>query len=239
MASRLGADLWLTQIGLVQVALLGLEACLTWSLVKSEAGGGWRNRARALGLAEFSFRELGIALVVSALACLFMKYLWSPYLGMPGVAWLSELPFFELPDWHYQRSRPPELSAMATLMVVMLSTNVFCEEVFFRGSLFARAERFAGRHTWIVNGLLFIAYHVFQPAKTYAFFPTGLTLAGYYGWRRNLGVAMVLHLALNPMGTLSSALGAVDPLFLRTRNRTSAHEKCRAILPMPVGSERT
>jgi membrane protease YdiL (CAAX protease family) len=64
-------------------------------------------------------------------------------------------------------------------MIAMLGTNIFSEEVFFRGYLF-RKSLFLGRWTWIANGLLFIAYHIFQIPLTYAIFPVGLMVSGYF-----------------------------------------------------------
>ena len=105
------------------------------------------------------------------------------------VEWLA------LPRWHFQRSDgftqlAPALGAFA------LVANVVCEELWFRGYLQDKL-RFLGRGSWIVAGLLFTLYHVFEAPIAYPGVLGALALAGLWATRRNLWSCMLLHALLN------------------------------------------
>ena len=78
--------------------------------------------------------------------------------------------------------------------------GVNVDVLFFRGDFFQKTEIFPRRHTWIVNGLLLIAYPIFQSSITYALFSMGLVMAGYYSWRRDVYGVILLHFLLNLLG---------------------------------------
>ena len=57
----------------------------------------------------------------------------------------------------------------------MTGSNVFAEEIYFRGFLLERLK-FLGNFAFVVNGILFIGYHVFQIPITYPLIPFGLLI---------------------------------------------------------------
>ena len=198
IAHTFNVNLWFTQIGLIFVFLFLVEGILAWKLVDSTGTASRAEKCKALGLVKPSFKELGIALIFGVISVMVVK-LYKVYIGDSFMAYLQEIPLLSLPEWHYQMTQPPPMSSgqQVLLIVSLLLPNVFFEELFFRGYLFSKTEELVGKYTWIVNGLLFIAYHIFQPAITYALFPMGLVMAGYYSWRRNLYGIMLIHLLLN------------------------------------------
>jgi len=201
LANALGSNLWFTQVGLIFVFLFLLEGVLAWKLVDSTGQASKAEKCKMLGLIKPSIKELGIALVC-AMGALVVVHIYKAYIGLAFMEYLGKIPLFSLPEWHYQKISPPPMSSGQQIILIlgMLLPNVFFEELFFRGYLFHKTEVFTGKYTWIVNGLLFIAYHIFQPSITYALFPMGLVMAGYYSWRRNLYGVMLIHFFLNLLG---------------------------------------
>ena len=201
LTTLLGSHLWFTQLGLIFVFLFLLEGFLAWTLVDSTGQASKGEKCKMLGLTKPSLKELGIALLY-AVAALVVVHVYKAYIGLALIDYLSEIPLLSLPEWHYQKLSPPPMSSgqQVILILCLLLPNVFFEELFFRGYLFQKTEVFTGKYTWIVNGLLFIAYHLFQPSITYALFPMGLVIAGYYSWRRNLYGVMLVHFFLNLLG---------------------------------------
>lgn len=132
-----------------------------------------------------SWKTLAIAIGWSAISVVVMKsYLW---IGGPFVEWFRALPFLALPSWHFQNLDFPEYSPVVkvALLAFMLATNVFAEESYFRGFLLERLQ-FLGRYAFIVNGTLFILYHIFQMRVSYPLLPFGLLISGYYVLFRNV-----------------------------------------------------
>ena len=201
LAHALGLNLWFTQIGLIFVFLFLLEGILAWTLVDSTGTADRNEKYGMLGLTKPSLKELGIAMLYTVGALIFL-HIYKAYIGLDLINYLGEIPLFSLPEWHYQKMSPPPMSSGQQVLLILglLLPNVFFEELFFRGYLFHKTEVFTGKYTWIVNGLLFIAYHIFQPSITYALFPVGLMLAGYYSWRRDLYGVMLIHFFLNLLG---------------------------------------
>ena len=99
-----------------------------------------------------------------------------------------------LPTWHFQAidgfaQIPPLLAAVA------LVANIVGEELWFRGYLF-RKLAFLGSWTWLIAGLLFIAYHIFEAPVAHPGLLGGLALTGLYALRRDLWSCVLLHTLL-------------------------------------------
>lgn len=194
--AKMGADLFLVQIALVTVFLLGTEILIAHLYCKRYEGRGIWSALKSANTIGFNWKAIGAAVLWAAMSVVVMKaYLWA---AAPLIASFRELPFLSLPAWHFQNlDFPPYPAAVKTLLLVgMLGTNVFAEEVYFRGFLLERLQ-FLGRYAFVVNGVLFILYHVFQMRVSYPLVPFGLLISGYYVMFRNVWGAMLIHLILN------------------------------------------
>jgi len=111
---------------------------------------------------------------------------------------VGRIPGLRIPEWHYQKAAVPQYPRLADLglMVLLQSSNVIVEEIYFRGFLFNRTQEL-GSVNWIFNGSLFVLYHFFQASRTYALFPLGLFIAGYYALTKDVYGCMVVHYFLN------------------------------------------
>jgi membrane protease YdiL (CAAX protease family) len=147
------ADLFLAQVVLVFVFLLGLELLIAQIYCKTYEGKSLKSALISSRVVFFDRKKLAIALTWSAFAVATMKgYLW---LAGPVIDKFRQLPFLALPEWHYQNLDMPPYSTVfkAGLLTCMLSLNVFAEEIYFRAFLLERLK-FLGRSAFLVNGLL-------------------------------------------------------------------------------------
>ena len=189
-------NLFLTQIGLVTIFLLGLEMVIAHVYcVKLENRSLWRALSES-GAVKLDWRALGAAVAWAVMAVAVMKaYL---FFATPYIEAFHRIPELKLPEWHFQNQELPAMSGplQGVLLAFMLGTNVFAEEVYFRGFLLERMK-FLGKAAFVVNGLLFIAYHTFQIPVAYPLLPFGLLLSGYYVCFRTVWGSMLIHLILN------------------------------------------
>lgn len=197
LTSFLGFSLWFTQILIVLVFLFVLQLFFVYLNARYLDGLSLASIVEGLGLKRFSFVNILLA-VAYGIVSLILLNVYVSHVGRHIYSFLQTIPWLSMPEWHFQVCAKPEYSSfeMVLLLMAMLGMNVFCEEVFFRGYLF-RKSAFLGRATWIVNGLFFIAYHLFQVPLTYAIFPVGLMISGYFAWRKDIYGAMIIHLMIN------------------------------------------
>lgn len=189
-------DLFFVQIILVTVFLLGIEIFIPQIYCRIFEGRSFWSSLREAKAIEMSWKALVIAIGWSAISVAVMKsYLW---IGGSFIEWFRSLPFLALPSWHFQSLDFPEYSPIVkgALLTFMLATNVFAEETYFRGFLLQRLQ-FLGRYAFLLNGTLFILYHIFQMRVSYPLLPFGLLISGYYVLFRNVWGAMLIHLVLN------------------------------------------
>ncbi|PIR17596.1 MAG: hypothetical protein COV46_03555 [Deltaproteobacteria bacterium CG11_big_fil_rev_8_21_14_0_20_49_13] len=197
LSASLGLSLWFTQILILTIFLFLFQIVIVVLNGRFIDNLNLKSLIISLGLKRTSVKNIVIAILWGAAAVIVLHF-YMPVIGKPIYSYLQSVPWISMPDWHYQVCAKPSYTAiqMTALMIVMLGVNVFCEEVFFRGYLF-RKTMFFGKWTWIVNGLLFIAYHVFQIPITYAIFPVGLIVSGYFAWRKDIYGVMIVHLIIN------------------------------------------
>lgn len=190
------ADLFLAQVFLVFVFLLGMELLIAQIYCRTREGRSLGSTFISFGVIAFNHKIISKALLWSAISVVVMKgYLW---LAGPTIEKFRDLPVLALPSWHYQNLEMPAYPAAvkASLLACMLAFNVFAEEIYFRGFLLERLK-FLGRSAFLVNGVLFILYHVFQARVSYPLLPFGILVSGYYALFRNVWGAMLIHLVLN------------------------------------------
>jgi len=78
--------------------------------------------------------------------------------------------------------------------LVMLSFNIFGEELWWRGYILPRQEEAYGRWTWAVHGLLWLLWHVaFYPWQVFALLLICLTVPYIAQRRQNIWPAIIIH----------------------------------------------
>ncbi len=84
---------------------------------------------------------------------------------------------------------------VATLVLVMFFFNILGEELWWRGYILPRQEMAHGRSAWLVNGVLWLLWHVaFYPWQIFALLPICLAVPFVAQRRRNTWAAVVIHL---------------------------------------------
>ncbi len=84
---------------------------------------------------------------------------------------------------------------VAALVLVMLFFNIFGEELWWRGYILPRQEAVHGPWTWLINGLLWLLWHLaFYPWQALALLPICLVLPFVAQRRQSTWVAIIIHL---------------------------------------------
>lgn len=84
---------------------------------------------------------------------------------------------------------------VAALFFVMLFFNIVGEELWWRGYILPRQEVVHGHWTWVINGLLWLFWHVaFYPWRALALLPICLILPFIAQRRQNTWIAILIHL---------------------------------------------
>lgn len=189
-------DIFLIQAFFVFVFLLGMELAIAQIYCRFLEGQNLRDSLRKVGATAFSYRVFFYAMAWGVVSAIIMK-VYVQVASAP-IDWFRKLPLFSLPDWHYQNLDMPSYhpAVKMGLLACMLGFNVFAEEVYFRGFLLERLK-FLGKSAFLVNGVLFILYHIFQARVSYPLIPFGILVSGYYVVFRNIWGAMLIHLILN------------------------------------------
>ncbi len=159
----------------------------------------WKEVLEFLSLNRFSFKEV---LFVAPIAFALSVFLSLPYmmtLYEPFQQWLSSATGLQIPSYSIFASYEAFYGAPAMVMTLMLIGNFVGEEIYFRGYLMKKTA-FLGQYNWIVNSILFCAYHLWQIPQTWPlivpFIFFGLTMQ----LRKNLYTMIVFHLLFNIAG---------------------------------------
>ena len=95
------------------------------------------------------------------------------------------------------------LKSPVGLIYIMLIGPV-CEEIIFRGAVMRSFERFGGNFAIVMSSLFFALYHIITVQVIFAFF-MGLIL-GYIAHRYSLLWAIIVHMLINSVATLTELL---------------------------------
>ncbi len=180
------------QIGVIMTGVMLLMGAATFFCARLLDGLGPVGTLRLTGFFRFDWMAVLLAVPI-----------WLAVLATSSVlsyenslrAFIETVDWLAIPPWHFQRidgfaQISPLLGAFALL------ANVLCEEMWFRGFL-QNKLLFLGRLSWIVAGLLFTLYHVFQAPIAYPGVLGALALAGLWAMRGDLWSCILLHTLLN------------------------------------------
>jgi membrane protease YdiL (CAAX protease family) len=161
----------LLTVGLIWMFVLSMiivfteEGDLRWATIRRRL---WLNTPRDTKTGE-PRRKLWLWLVPFILLFLASMVTIAPILGS---WWLAVFPFFEPPAGFDpgELLSSPEIQAQLVgawdfllLFAVLAIFNTFGEEFLFRGVLLPKMGGIFGRWDWVANGVLFSAYHWYEP----------------------------------------------------------------------------
>jgi membrane protease YdiL (CAAX protease family) len=116
--------------------------------------------------------------------------------------------FSWLPGWYlrpvdYQLVGRYSTTAWIVILPAYMVLNGFAgpivEELYFRGFLLPRMERF-GRWAPVINAALFSLYHFWAPWQFLSRLAAVAPFVGAVRWRRNIYLGMTVHILLNTIG---------------------------------------
>lgn len=175
---------------------------------------GSRSIKNAIGFREkMSVKAILIWSAIGIIACL---VLYAPF--YPLGLYLRETVFAWLPEWYFNPtfgSDDTALIAKVFLLGILIDGFVgpVVEELFFRGYLLPRMERF--KH-WapILNGTLFGLYHFWQPHNLLPVIGVGIIIS-YIVWKKkNVYLGIVIHCTLNVVGALAGYLAVSNGIMV-------------------------
>lgn len=159
----------------------------------------WIEVLEFLSLNRFSVKEV---LIVAPVAFALSVAVSLPYmmtLYEPFQAWLNSIPLLRIPAHSIFASYEAFYGAPVPLMILMLIGNFVGEEIYFRGYLMKKTA-FLGRANWIVNSILFCAYHLWQIPQTWPLFVPFIFFGLVMQLRKNLYTLIMFHLLFNLAG---------------------------------------
>jgi uncharacterized protein len=178
---------------------LSLHIALPVLLLRKHEKLEWKEVFEFLSLNRFSFKEI---LLVAPVAFTTSVVLSLPYMMTwyePFQAWLNSVPGLQIPSHSIFASYKAFYGAPAILMVLMLIGNFVGEEIYFRGYLMKKTA-FLGRYNWMVNSILFCAYHLWQVPQTWPLIVPFLFFGLTMQLRKNLYTLIMFHLLFNLAG---------------------------------------
>ena len=188
---------------------LGWHIGLTFLLLRYHEGLNFRASLAFVGLTTFDWRG---NLTVLPLAIAAFTLLSVPYMTLVHPLlydYLNAIPAIAIAEWHPLSfgyySYPP-----AVLALVLIG-NFFGEEIYFRGYLMKKIAGLKG--DWLINSLLFQAYHIWQAPMNWSFIPFApfIPLGLLIKWRKSLYICVLFHLFVNTLW--SDARQLVAPLL--------------------------
>jgi membrane protease YdiL (CAAX protease family) len=182
-----------------------LSSQVCWPLLSSS--GQWplaeyrRPPAEQLRLRPMSGREWRVSVValVVALALTSMMYLFN------ATVWpqLPSHPVF----MQIEALKPAQFYLLA-LWVPIFALNIIGEELWWRGFIQTRQGPVFGATTWVLQGLLHLAFHAsFGPGIMFVLLPVVFVIPWAVQRTGNTSVGMFLHAAINGPAFLAVTLG--------------------------------
>jgi uncharacterized protein len=159
----------------------------------------WKNVFEFLSLNHFSFKEILVVAPIAFAASVLFSLPYMMTLYEPFQSWLSSIPAFQIPSYSMFASYEAFYGAPAIIMILMLIGNFVGEEIYFRGYLMKKTA-FLGRFNWLVNSLLFCAYHVWQVPQTWPLIVPFIFFGLVMQLRKNLYTVISFHLLFNIAG---------------------------------------
>jgi uncharacterized protein len=187
------------QYCLFVIFTLSLHMALPVFMLRKHEKLKWKEVFEFLSLNRFSFKEI---LLVAPLAFAMSVVLSLPYmmtLYEPFQTWLNSVPGLQIPSHSIFASYEAFYGAPAIVMILMLIGNFVGEEIYFRGYLMKKTA-FLGRYNWLVNSILFCAYHLWQVPQTWPLIVPFLFFGLTMQLRKNLYTMIMFHLLFNLAG---------------------------------------
>jgi uncharacterized protein len=159
LSSFFGLEGYDYQYYLFVIFTLGWHMALPIFMLRKHEKLKWVEVWEFLSLDRFSFKEIVlVAPIAFGMSVLFsLPYMMTLY--EPFQTYLNDVTGLKIPTHSIFASYEAFYGAPALMMALMLIGNFVGEEVYFRGYLMKKTS-FLGRFNWIINSILFCAYHL-------------------------------------------------------------------------------
>jgi membrane protease YdiL (CAAX protease family) len=156
----------------------------------------WKQVFAFLSLRHFSAKEIFVVAPIAFVASvvLSLPYMTTVYNKVQD--WFNAIPAIRIPAHSIFASYQAFYGAPLPIMAAMLIGNFVGEEVYFRGYLMKKTA-FLGKFNWLVNSILFCAYHLWQIPQSWPLIVPFLFFGLVMQLRKNLYTMITFHLLFN------------------------------------------
>ena len=192
------------QLSMLLAIALVVTPVILIHLHKAKSGEGVKSLSDLIAFREKLPRKRLILYVPGLIVFAYLVY----GLTQPLNELIAAKMFSWLPEWYQVRDFEgfSKKIVIITLLLNILLNGLlapFLEEIYFRGYLLPRMERW-GRMAPVINALLFSLYHFWQPQIYLTLFIALIPLS-YLTWKtKSISLAIYTHCGLNIVGALLS-----------------------------------
>lgn len=178
---------------------LGWHMALPIIMLRKYEKLNWYEIMEFLSLQRFSIKEVFVVAPISFVLSVILSLPYMMFLYEPFQAWLNSIPEFQIPSHSIFGSYEAFYGAPGIVLALMLIGNFIGEEIYFRGYLMKKTA-FLGKYNWLINSVLFCAYHLWQIPQSLPLIVPFLFFGLVMQLRKNLYTLIMFHLLFNLAG---------------------------------------
>lgn len=195
LCNVLGVSGHLLQFIIFILITFGLHIFLPVFLLMKVDKLNYRQVFSFLSLKRFDLKGFLIAIIL----LLIVAIITEPYLilfGRPLSTWIHSNPVMLIPSHSIFNSYEAMFSFSTLQIVMILIGNHLGEELYYRGYLMKKTA-FLGKYTWVINGIFFSLYHLWQIPQTWPLVGLSLSFGLLMAMRKNTYVLIFFHFLMN------------------------------------------
>lgn len=149
-----------------------------------------------LSLSKFDWKGVFVIAPIFLFAFVLLSYPYFIFIARPLRHLIDLVPAFAIPEHSIFTSYEKMFGFSAIQIFFMLVGNHVGEELYFRGYLLKKTA-FLGNFNWILNGVFFSLYHIWQIPQTWPLLGLNILFGLLMIWRKNTYVLVVFHFLTN------------------------------------------
>ena len=149
-----------------------------------------------LSLNKFDWKGAFVIAPIFLIAFVLLSYPYFIFIARPLRHLIDLVPAFVIPEHSIFTSYEKMFGFSAIQIFFMLVGNHIGEELYFRGYLLKKTA-FLGNFNWILNGVFFSLYHIWQIPQTWPLFGLNILFGLLMVWRKNTYVLTIFHFLTN------------------------------------------
>jgi membrane protease YdiL (CAAX protease family) len=174
----------------------GIHIVLPFLALMYADGLSLRQTLGFLSMNKFDWKGAFVVAPLFLLAFVLLSYPYMLLIGRPLRGLLVAVPAFVIPEHSIFTSYEKMFAYSGVQILFMLVGNHIGEELYYRGYLLKKTA-FLGEFNWVLNGIFFALYHIWQIPQTWPLFGLNILFGLLMVWRKNTYVLTVFHFLTN------------------------------------------